>query len=163
MAVTKWFKIEKGIGQTYQTQMVVASGTTASIDRGAPTKKSSGNAAIMVDGDGTTSQVFTGIAKSTSNETASVAGTVQLWMPVPGIVYRGFAKSAAAADTQGEIDALVGKRVVFDLTSTDWTVDTAAANAATNCLIIVGGMPQTSEIMFSIADSGTVFANVTTA
>lgn len=161
--MSKVFTLGKGAAQSYQIEMAVASGTTASIAAGVPTKKSSAKAAIMADADGTTSQVFSGIAKNVSSETASVAGIVQLWQPVPGLHYRGFAKSAAAADTQAEIDALVGARVVFDLTSTDWTVDTAASNAATNCVIIVGGSPQDSSIEFAYAASGTVFANVTTA
>lgn len=143
---------------------IVASGTTASIAGGTPTKEStSGAVAIMVDADGTTSQKFSGIAKDTSTETASVAGRVNVWMPFPGILYSGFAKSAAAADTQGEIDALMGKRVVFDLTTGDWTVDTAAGNATTNGVIIVGGEFQTSRIIFMISPQVTSFDNPTTA
>lgn len=141
----------------------VASGTAASITAGAPTKESSGNVALMADGDGTTSQKFSGIAKDTSTETASAAGSVNVYMPFPGIVYSGFAKSASAADTLAEIQALQAKRVVFDLTSSDWTVDTAAANAATNGVCIVGGDFRTSEIYFVVSPQITSFDNPTTA
>lgn len=165
--MAKTFKVydptaEKAI--TWPNGRIVASGTAASIATGTPTKEStSGAVAIMVDGDGTTSQKFSGIAKNISTETASVAGRVDVIIPFPGIIYSGFAKSAAAADTQAEIDALAGKRVVFDLTSTDWTIDTAAANAATNGIVIVGGDYRTSVIYFMVSPQVTSFDNPTTA
>lgn len=163
MAVNRLaFIVEKGQAQTFQIEMAVASGAAASIVAGTPTKMATAKAAAMVDGDGTTSQVFTGIAKGTSTDTASVAGIVQLWAPIPGIVYRGIAKSALAADTQSEIDALVQKRVVFDLTGNVWSVDTAASDATTNGVLIVGGNPRTSEIRFCVSTNITAFGNPTT-
>lgn len=155
------FSINRGKDYTWEVKRTVASGTAASIDRGTPTKKSSANVAIMADGDGTTSQLFTGFAKDASTETASAAGFVNVYLPLPGVEYRGAAKSAAAADTQAEIDALVGKRVVFDLTSTVWSVDTAASDATTNGLYISGGNPNTSEINFLISPAISL-ANPTT-
>jgi hypothetical protein len=44
-----------------------------------------------------------GIAKSTSTQTAAADGVVEVFLPLPGVVYRGKAKSAAAADTAAEI------------------------------------------------------------
>lgn len=144
-------KLRTAIDPAFSQNRIVASGAVGSINNGEPTKQgTAGAVAIMVDADGTTSQVFTGIAKSVSTDTASAAGTVSVWLPLPGIIYSGKAKSAAAADTQAEIDALAGKRVVFDLTSTTWTVDTAAGDATTNGLLIVGGTFQTSEIFFIV-------------
>lgn len=144
-------------------QAVVASGGAATIQRGTPTKSTEADATAtgalipMVDGDGSvTAMRFGGIAKSNSTDTASAAGIVETWAPVPGLVYRGFAKSAAAADTQAEINVLFRKRVVFDLTTSDWTVDTAAADALVNCVVIVGGYPQTSEILFMYSPKGTI-------
>lgn len=161
--MSKIFTIDKGLSQTFQAQFVVASGGAATIASGTPTKSTESDATAtgalvpMVDGDGSvTAMRFGGIAKSTSTDTASAAGTVDVWMPVPGLVYRGFAKSAAAADTQSEINALMRKRVVFDLTSGDWTVDTAAADALVNCVVIVGGLPQSSEILFMYSPKGTI-------
>ena len=153
--------IEHGQEQTFETSALVASGGAATIDRGTPTKKSSTNVAIMIDGDGTTSQLFTGIAKSASTDTASTAGRVALWCPVPGLVYRAIAKTASNANTQALIDALYHKRVVFDLTATVWSVDTAAADATTNGLYIVGGNPLTSEILFLVSPAISL-ANPTT-
>lgn len=155
-------QIDKGLATTFEIEMAVASGTSASIASGTPTKMSSAKAAAMVDADGTTSQLFTGIAKDASTETASAAGVVQLWAPIPGIVYRSPAKTSTNANTQALIDALTLKRVIFDLTSSNWTVDTANADGTTNCVVIVGGIPSTSEILFCYAVSGTPWGNPTT-
>jgi len=138
---------------------IVASGGATTIVRGNPTKAgSAGAVATMVDGDGTTSQVFTGIAKSDSTDTAAAAGNVTIWLPLPGYMYASKAKSATAADTQAEIDALFYKRVVFDLTSSLWTIDTAAASASTNCVVIVGGDYRTSTIYFMYGVSGSLIS-----
>lgn len=135
---------------------LVASGAVATIAPGVPTKFSSAGAIVpMVDGDGTTSQRFTGIAKSTSTDTVAAAGEVEVFIPLPGIIYAGVAKSATAANTQAKIDALKGKPVVFDLTSTLWTVDTAGGGAATDCLVIIGGEYQTNTVYFMYRDAGT--------
>lgn len=142
---------------------IVASGVLGSINAGEPTKKgSAGAVAIMVDGDGTTSQVFTGIAKSDSTDTVAAAGAVTVWIPLPGIIYSGAAKSATAANTQAKIDALMDKRVVFDLTSTAWTVDSAAADSASaNGLQIIGGDYRTNRLDF-IVRAGVSINNLTT-
>lgn len=142
---------------------LVASGGAATINPGTPVKFSSAGAVIpMVDGDGTTSQRFAGIAKSTSTDTAAAAGIVYTFIPLPGITYAAKAKVAANANTEALIDALKGKRVVFDLTGTvgpsltgTWTVDTAAGDATTNCLVIMGGEYQTSTIYFTYNINGT--------
>lgn len=142
----------------------VPSGAVGSIAAGSPTKTVDaaaaspylGTTAAMVDGDGSTAQRFTGIAKSDSTDTASAAGEVYLWLPLPGLVYACAAKSATAADTQAEVDALRGKRVVFDLTSSVWTIDTAAADAVANCVVIIGGDYQTSTIHFVYSSHGSV-------
>ncbi len=147
----------------FSYQRIVASGGAATINAGEPTKQgTSGAVAIMVDGDGTTSQQFTGIAKSVSTDTASAAGIVQVWIPFPGIVYAARAKSATAADTAAEISALQGKRVVFDLTAGAWTIDTGAADATANGVSIIGGEYQTSKIWFIMRTAVSIFNNVTT-
>lgn len=105
----------------------------------------------------TTTPTFWGIAASTSTQTASADGVVYITPAVVGLIYRAKAKSATAADTQAEIDALVGKRVVLDLTTGSYTVDTAAADAATNGVVIVGGDPNGSFIDFEIKSATNYF------
>lgn len=139
---------------------LVASGTTASLYPGTPVKFSSAGAvAAMADGEGTTTERFAGIVKSQSTETAAAAGEVYTFMPLPGVIYAAAAKSSTAANTQAKIDALLAKRVVFDLTGTigasgQWTVDTAAADGATNCVVIIGGEYQTNTVYFMYSPSG---------
>lgn len=162
--MAKVFVIDKGISQSFTQRYVVASGGSATIARQTPTKCVTADGSVagavvpMVDADGlVTAERFTGLAKDVSTDTASANGTVNVWAPVPGLVYRGFAKSATAFDTQSEIDALMGKKVLFDLTSGDWTVDTAATDALVNCVVIAGGIPSASEVLFVYSPKGTIF------
>lgn len=150
---------------TTGTPSLVAAGAIQSINRGEPVKGAdaaaaspwTGAVAIMVDGDGTTSQRFAGIAKSDSSDTVAAAGSVDLWLPLPGLIYRGKAKTASTANTQALITALMYKRVVFDLTAAKWTVDAAAADASVNGVVIVGGEYQTSTLYFAVSTDCTVF------
>lgn len=162
--MAKRFTIDKGLSNSWQMEFIVASGTTASIDAGAPTKcvtadgSVAGTIVVMVDADGlVTGERFTGLGKGTSTETASAAGTAETWAPVPGMLYRGFCKVAGSANTQAKINALMGKKVIFDLTSSDWTVDTAATDALVNCVVIAGGIPANDEIQFYYSPKGTIF------
>lgn len=146
---------------------IVASGGVATIQSGTPTKGTDATAASwtgavlpMVDGDGTTSQRFTGICKTTSNDTASAAGTCVLWLPLPGYVYAAKAKTASTANTAALVNGLFGKRVVFDLTSSLWSVDAAAADAAANMLVIIGGDYNTQTLYFIYKNSGTLIGQI---
>lgn len=146
--------------------VLVAAGGAATIAAGTPTKSADATTAAtgavvpMVDGDGTTSQNFTGIAKSISTDTAAAAGAVTLWLPLPGYVYACKAKTASTADTQAEITALFRKRVVFDLTTAVWTVDAAAADAAANMVTIIGGDFNTRTLYFTYKITGTCIGQI---
>jgi hypothetical protein len=166
MATTnvKQIEILNQLSPSYSTTgAIVASGGVSTIAAGTPTKAAdavnagpwTGAVVPMVDGDGTTAQRFTGVAKSTSTDTASAAGTVDLYLPYPGILYAANAKTASTFDTQAEVDANFGKGVFFDLTSTVWTVDVAASAAQANCVIIVGGDFRTQKVYFNYKNSGT--------
>lgn len=156
------FVIHKGQEQTFEVKQLVASGTTASIDRGTFTKKNSTNVAVTATGDGTTSQLMTGIAKNASNETSTAAGSVETFFPAAGLIYRGNDKTATNSNTQALIDALIHKRVKLDLTGTTWTIDSSQADSASNCLCIVGGDPNISQLDFIWTVSGSYIGNVTT-
>lgn len=158
------FKIINQLSPEFTMTWNVASGAAGSIAQGTPTEASDAAAAspylgtvnIMADGEGTTSQRFTGIAKDVSTDTVAAAGLVTTWMPLPGIVYSGKAKTASTADTEAEVRALQGKRVVFDLTTTVWSIDAAAADAVANCVVIVGGDHRTQTLNWIYRTSGTV-------
>lgn len=134
----------------------IPAGVAGSIKAGEPTKSVDaaaaspylGTIAIMADGDGSTATRFTGIAKSDSDDTVAAAGTCETYLPYPGLQYAALAKTSTTADTQAEIDALKGKRVVFDLTTSKWTVDAAAADAVANGVVIIGGEYQTATLFF---------------
>ncbi len=160
-------KLRSPIEEQFSVSALVDSGTTAQFNPGEPSKGDdaaaaswTGEVSIMVDGDGTTSQRFTGISKSASTETASAAGEVELWLPLPGLIYSAKAKTASTADTAAEIKALFGKRVVFDLTNSVWSIDAGATDAVANCVVIVGGDHQTQTLFFVYRPSGT-FMNFT--
>lgn len=75
-----------------------------------------------------------GIAATASTQTASVAGTV-LCYPVTGsAVFLIAPKVAATFATQSAYDALVGSRVLLDLTSSVYTI-LAADSATSGCVI----------------------------
>lgn len=100
---------------------------------------------------------FMGIAASDGTHTASADGYVDVYMPLPGLIYEAKAKTSTTADTLSEINALCGDRVVFDLTSSTYTVDAAAGDGATNALMIVGGNPDNTTIKFVY--TGSWFSN----
>lgn len=159
-------KILTPIDDAFTASFIVDSGTTSQALAGEPTKADdaaaaspwTGEAGIMVDGDGSTSQRFTGIAKADSTETTAAAGEVTTWLPLAGIIYSGKALLSTTADTAAEVKALMGKRVVFDLTGTAWTIDAAAADAVVNCVTIVGGDHNTNTLHFVYAPKGTYLA-----
>lgn len=101
---------------------------------------------------GTTTNIV-GIAASTSTETASADGTVSVYQITPETILVAKAKSSTAADTEAEITALKGKRVLFDLTSSTYTIDTAVADADVNGLIVVGGNADRKEIWVQVRNS----------
>lgn len=164
MALRNSFSIVSQLDPVFSKNWVVAAGAVGTIAAGTPSMTADAAAASpylgttvpMADGDGTTSERFTGIAKSDSSDTVAAAGAVQVWLPLPGMVYQGKAKTSSTADTQAEVDALSGKRVVFDLTSTTWSIDAAAADAVANCVVIIGGNYRTQTLQFVYSTKGTV-------
>ena len=153
----------ENVNDNFTTEFIVDSGTTKQAEAGEPTKADdaaaadpwTGEVGIMVDGDGTTSQRFTGICKDDSTETTSAAGVVVTYDPLPGLRYKAKALTSTTADTAAEVNALRGKRVVFDLTADAWTVDAAATDAVANCVVITGGEYQTNSLYFTYAFKGT--------
>lgn len=115
---------------------VVASGTTASINPGEPVQKLAGaaNVTAMLTNSPTTTNRIVGVATAASTETASASGLVdvipvndsQIWMIAPKVL--------ATWNTQAKINALVGARVLIDLTSGVYTI-LAADGASNGCIV----------------------------
>lgn len=93
---------------------------------------------------------FIGIAATDSTQTASADGSVEVYVPLPGIIYEAKVKTASTVDTAAKVLALCGDRVVFDLTSSTYTVDAAAGDAVGNAVLIVGGDTTKSTLRFMI-------------
>lgn len=76
-----------------------------------------------------------GIATTTSTNTAGAAGKVYVQPVLPGQIWSIEPKVAATWDAQSEYDALVGKRVLIDLTSGKYTL-LAADGATSGCVVL---------------------------
>lgn len=117
-------------------QYAVASGTTASIKAGEPVQKLAGAAyATLASNNFPTATLrHVGIAASNSNETTTADGTVTVLPSLPGQFFLGNPKVAATWNTQAKYNALVGSRVLIDLTTGTFTL--LAADGAGNGAVI---------------------------
>lgn len=164
-------KIRSSNAQMLTTEFIVAAGAANTIHQGEPTIKgeatgtSTGVVKIPVDGDPLTTSThqFSGIAKNESTDTAAAAGVVTVFLPLPGIIYSGKAKTASTANTAALVSALKDKRVVLDLTGTAWTVDAAATDSKNNGVFIIGGDFRTTEIFFMVTNGVTFFQSIAEA
>ena len=136
------------VGPSFNKEVRVASGATA-ILQGEPVNNlatltsgaaSVNTAVVLTDGKpliGTDN--FIGIAAAAGTHTASAAGRVLVTRVYPFISeIWGKAKSAAAIDTDAELLGILGDAVLFDLTSSVYTIDQAAASNAAGLTIIDG-------------------------
>lgn len=117
----------------------VASGTTASINVGEFVTKPLASVAVKAFPSGSlkpsvTSTYLAGLAMSTSNETATAAGVVDVMPIVPGLTFLGNPDVAATWDTQAEYDALVGARVLVKVSGGVHTI--LASDSANNGLVV---------------------------
>ncbi len=82
-----------------------------------------------------------GLAASTSTETASAKGVVDVFPNLPGMTYLGNPDVAATWDTQSEYDALVGDRVLLAVSSTGTQTVLASDHAGTGYSAGSGATP----------------------
>lgn len=127
-----------GFGQVGSTKYKVAASATL-IYAGEPVVKALGASGTVVTPAATNTPVvgtdyYAGIATSTSTNTASAAGTVDVMNLDTKTTYLISPKVAATWDTQAEYDALVGSRVLLDLTSGSYTI-LAADNSTYGCVV----------------------------
>lgn len=130
---------EGAFGYPGDEEYVVAASATL-INAGEPVAKALGNSTGNVVTPMATNKpvvgtdFMAGIASTTSTNTASAAGIVRVTKLVPGVVYLMSPKVAATWDTQAEYNALVGARVLIDLTTGSYTI-LAADGATSGCVI----------------------------
>lgn len=100
---------------------VVASGAAASINAGEFVLKALGTGTAVSKVTDQTPSVGTtylaGLALSTSTDTASANGTVEVFPVDTKMVFLCAPQTATSWDTQAEYDALVGKRVRFSVSA----------------------------------------------
>jgi len=101
----------------------VASGTTSSINAGELVRKSLGQPYVSAWTIGVaasalapevTTDVLAGLSMTTSTETASAVGEVDVLPIAPGVTYLCSPNDATQWNTQAKYDALVGDRVLLN-------------------------------------------------
>ena len=105
--------------------------------------------------------IVVGIAASNSTETSTADGTVNVYMPLPGVVYRCNAHTVGNIDTTAELLALNFDCVTFDLTSTTFTVnEDEGSDENAHGLRIVGGNITAGTIDFTINPRCTILGDL---
>ena len=143
-----------GCGTLGSADYQVASGTTQSILAGTPVATTPGSHLVAAAATNTPvvgTDFYVGIAASTSTETASLPGKVKVTKLVPGIIY--MAKPKVAIADQATYDALVGSRVLLDLTGGNWTI--LAADGSTHGCVIenLDTVAYPGQVAFSIRNA----------
>ncbi len=119
-------------------EYVVAAGAVATINAGEPVSKGLGVAVVTplaTNKPVVGTDFLAGISSSTSTDTVALDGVVQVTKLVPGLTWLIAPKVAASFDTQAEYDALVGDRVLLDLTAGVYTI-LATDGATYGCVIM---------------------------
>jgi hypothetical protein len=115
---------------------VVASGVLASINAGEPVEKLAGaaNVKALVTNAPTATDRIVGVAMSVSTDTVAASGLVDVIPAAQGLLWLIAPKVAATWNTQAKYNALVGARVLIDLTTGVYTI-LAADGAGNGCII----------------------------
>lgn len=125
-------------GRGSRTCLVAAGAASTIINPGEPVSRALGAAVVTqmaTNKPVVATDFLVGIAETTSTQTAGAAGTVSVTPIDSGITWLANPTVPASFDTQAEYDALVGDRVLIDLTSGAYTV--LATDGATNGLVIM--------------------------
>ena len=108
-------------GDNVVVRMLVKAGAAASIKAGEPVIENTSGDVEYVKAAGaniTTSDTFVGIAASTSTDTASADGYVDVALPSANTVLKGLAKTKANLASSMRLT-----KVVIDYTSPNYTID----------------------------------------
>lgn len=113
-----------------------SNGTVSRINPGEPVTKVAGAAGVLAAATSapTTTLRIVGVAATTSNETASVDGTVDCIPATSQDIWLISPKVAATWNTQALYNALVGSRVLIDNTAGLYTM-LAVDGASNGCIV----------------------------
>ena len=123
----------------------------------------------LVTGDFTiaTDVAIVGLAANDSTHTASVDGVIDVYLPLPGLLYRGYATTAANIDTRAELDLLRGDRVDITVSATtsagNWTINEDLGDTVAQAFQIIDGDPVKGTIDFIIRAGATSLDDSTIA
>lgn len=84
---------------------------------------------------------FLGIAAADSTQTGTADGEVEVFLDLPGTIYSIAPKTAAAADSNADVNGKQFYRLNIDLTSSKFTIDDTTADNVNGPFIVVGGDP----------------------
>lgn len=105
--------------------------------------------------------IMLGIAASDDTATSSADGTVEVYLPLPGVIYECAATTPANIDTPAKLLALTFDCVTFDLTGTTYTVDeNEGSDEDVHGLRIVGGDTSAGTIKFEIKVPATRYGDL---
>lgn len=139
------FKSQAVNGYPGGVPMLVQAGAVGSIVAGIPVTKALGQPYVIPAADGTPvvgTDYMAGVSETLSTDAVAADGKVSVCQLMPGTIYMMAPKSPSTyfgasyltAPSQSTYDAMVGKRVVFDLTSNTYTID--SVDGATNGLVV---------------------------
>lgn len=140
----------------------VAAGAVGSILFGEPVVQTAAGSPYVIPAPNGSpvigTDVLTGVAQRTSTDTVGLDGIVDVVVTLPGMTYICDALVPANIATQALYDALVGNRVLFDLTAGVYTVDESTADNAANDLLIVDldVSKYPNKVAFQFKMSGTI-------
>ena len=110
-----------------------------------------------------TATAIIGVAAGAGTQTASADGFIDVFMPLSGVIYEGFASTAANIDTLSELNALLGDRVPQEVSATtdagNWTIDENGTEGQTNPFLLVGGDHTVQTLKFMIRHGATALGD----
>lgn len=120
-----------------KAHQVVAGGTPPAINAGEPVNKTLGNQYVITApdaGQAVATNFMAGIAVTTSTESSTLDGSVDVIPLTPGTIWLIKPNVAATWNTQAKYNALVGLRVTINKTSGAYTIN--SSDSSTNGCVV---------------------------
>lgn len=129
-------KMTGGLKYKVTANSTGSNGSVSRINPGEPVTKVAGAAGVLAAATNapTTTLRIVGVSLDTSNETASVDGTVTIMPSTNGQLFLIAPNVAATWNTQAKYNALCGARVLIDNTTGTYTI-LATDGASNGCII----------------------------